>query len=82
MRFIKMFKIDLARGQFLMRVIKLQFHKKIYSINIKKLNSVLEKIGAHKFFDEKSQDIKDFLFGQKLLYTEFLEFISDEVTSS
>lgn len=56
---------------------KLKHHKRIYFVNKAKLNYTLNKMGMFGKFNFSNEDLKEFLFKHRLLYTEFLEHISD-----
>ena len=64
-------------GNFMKLTVKVKYHGKFYFVNKAKLNYTLNKIGMQAKFDFTNEDMKDFLSKNRLLYTEFLEFISD-----
>ena len=64
-------------GNLMKITVKVSYHGKFYSVNKARLNYTLNKMGMQAKFDFTNEDMKNFLSKNKLLYTEFLEFISD-----
>lgn len=64
-------------GNLMKTTVKVSYHGKFYFVNKARLNYTLNKMGMQAKFDFTNEDMKNFLSKNKLLYTEFLEFISD-----
>lgn len=59
------------------KAIKLRHHSRVYFVSKAKLNYALNKMGMYGKFNFHNISLKEFLFENRLLYTEFLEHISD-----
>ncbi len=68
-----------TRLSYLKKALKIKHHGKLYFVNKKKLNFVLGKIGIKDKFNFNKNNLKDFLFENRLLYTEFLQYVSDGI---
>ena len=69
--------VKMLQESFVKKTVVVKYHGKFYYINKARLNSTLNKMGMRARFDFVNENIKDYLLKNKLLYTEFLEFISD-----
>ena len=74
--------VEMLQESFVKKTVVVKYHGKFYYINKARLNSTLNKMGMRARFDFVNENMKDFLLKNKLLYTEFLEFISDFVEVS
>ena len=57
--------------------VKIKHHGRVYFVNKAKLNYTLNKMGLYAKFNYTKEDLREFLFRQRFLYTEFHEHISD-----
>lgn len=71
-----MFKMKLRESN-ISKNVKVRHHNRIYFVNKAKLNYTLNKMGMFAKFNYVNEDLREYLFRQRLLYTEFLEHISD-----
>ncbi len=67
---------------YLAKTVEVKHHGRLYFVNKAKLNFILNKIGMYAKFNFLNDDLRDFLFQNRLLYTEFLQYISDGVEIS
>lgn len=68
-----------TKKSYIKRAVKIKHHGRIYFVNKTRLKYILERIGINKKINFLNDDLREFLFKNKFLYTEFLQFISDGV---
>lgn len=71
-----MYKLKLQETS-IKKCVKVKHHGRVYFVNKAKLNYTLNKMGMFAKFNYTDEDLREYLFRQRLLYTEFLEHISD-----
>ena len=68
-----------SKQSYVKNTLKVKHHGRLYFVSKAKLNYILNRIGMRAKFDFINEDLREFLFKSKLLYTEFLLHISDGV---